>query len=137
LLPGDDVAQVDLADDAQIAGDVGRCQGVVAGDHHGADTRRAALGHRFADLTARRIDHADHAHKSQVDLQIVLGRRIRPGLQRAQGHAQHAHAIAGQAVVGVLDAAAPGVVQRFDTGLVQTREETCKRPSTDPLTKAA
>ena len=55
-----------LGDDAQIGGDAGCGQRVVAGDHHRADAGAVRLGDGVAHLGARRVDDADHAVPDQV-----------------------------------------------------------------------
>ena len=55
-----------LGDDAKVGGDAGSSQRVVAGDHHGADAGTVRLGHGIADLSARRVDDADHAVPDKV-----------------------------------------------------------------------
>ena len=52
--------------DAQVAGNVGGRQRVVAGDHDRADAGGDAAGDRGAHLGARRVDHPVEAEKDQV-----------------------------------------------------------------------
>jgi hypothetical protein len=60
--------------DAQVVGDEAGRQGMVAGDHDGADAGGFGGGHGGFDLRPRRVNHAHQANDGQVALQrLVLG----------------------------------------------------------------
>jgi hypothetical protein len=72
---------------------------MVAGDHHRADAGGLASGDRRLHLGPRRVDDAGEADKGEA---IFDNRCV---ALRAEGDAEHAHPVLGQAAVGVLDAA--------------------------------
>ena len=87
LLPGERLAVA--AQDAQLTGNRGGRGGVVARDHHRADSGGAALSHGLLHPGARRVGQARKPHKGQVLLHLALrGERVRV----AEGHADHPQA---------------------------------------------
>ena len=120
-----------LGDNAEVGGDAGGGQRVVAGDHDGADAGAAGLGHGVAHLGARRVDDADHAGPDQVVLDDValfgdvgdltggVGADARHGgqrrgLKRAVGLAEGTVGLAGQALDVGQDVLAVAVGERAD-----------------------
>ena len=60
-----------VGDDAQLLADGHGGVLVVAGDHHRADARGAALGHGGLDLRADGVDHARQTDEAEVLLQVL------------------------------------------------------------------
>ena len=60
-----------VGDDAQLLADGHGGILVVAGDHHRADARGAALGHGGLDLRADGVDHARQTDEAEVLLQVL------------------------------------------------------------------
>ena len=56
-------------DDAQVPCDSGCSKRMVAGDHDRSDAGLVSLIHRMADLSAGRVNDADHARPDQIALQ--------------------------------------------------------------------
>src|SRR5699024_2364816 len=85
---------VPLQEDAQLPGDGGGGDLVVAGDHDGADAALLGVGHGLDGLGPGRVDHGNEADEGEVVL-VVQGE----GPDRVQllaGEGQHTQALHGQ-----------------------------------------
>ncbi len=97
---------------ADLARDMPRSQGVIAGDHGGADPGPVAAGDRIADLGAGRVDHAEQPEQDEAVLhRLLLGLLGKP-VPRAHADGEHPHPLGGHVVVGCLNPPFPCVVQR-------------------------
>ncbi len=96
-----------IADPQIISDETGR-QGMVAGDHDGADAGGLGRGHGRFHFRPWRIDHAHQANDRQLALQLIL-RRIDP----LHADTQHAHTVLGHLLVGLVNPLAPAVIQRL------------------------
>ena len=80
---------IPFAQNAQVLGDGGSGELVVAGNHDGFDTRLEALANRFPCRGTGRINHAHHAQEGQFPL---VGRLLVPfdqGILLPHGKHQH------------------------------------------------
>ena len=110
------------AGDAEVRGDARRRAGMVAGDHHGADTGAMGLGYGVTGLVAGWVDDADDAEEHEPGLRGLvelvrsalarLGDRI--GNDVAVGNSQRAIRVARQPLDGAEEAAAVVPVERDD-----------------------
>ena len=93
---------------------------MVAGDHDGADAGGMAGGDGGADRLPRRVHHADQSAKHEVALDLAgLGLRSGGGMEAAERHAQHPHAVVGQLFVVGEEPPADVVGQGHDAALVE------------------
>ena len=85
---------------ADLPGNGGCGDLVVAGDHNGTDAGGNALGHSGLGLLPGRIHHGDQAQEAQVVLVLQAdSRRIHP----AAGKGQHTQPLLGELFVDPLD----------------------------------
>ena len=93
---------VALLEDADLLGDGGRGDLVVAGNHHGADAAAFGVGDRLLGFLTRRVDHRDQAHKGVVIFVLEGDARALGGVRiLLDGKGQHAQAVLREVEVGV------------------------------------
>ena len=88
--------RLQVAGDAELSGDNGRGNGMVAGDHDGAYARHLRARDRFFRFFARGVDHANQPRENEILLKTLIHlfdfERIRG--QRAEGHAERTQRLA-------------------------------------------
>ena len=82
---------IPVPEDAQLPGNGGGGDLVVAGDHNGADTAPLGVGYGLDGLGPGRVNHGDEAHKGEVPL--VLQRQRADCLQLLAGEGEDTQAL--------------------------------------------
>ena len=116
--------------DADLPGNGGGGDDVVAGDHDGADAGGDTVGYRLLGLLSGGVHHSDETQ--EVEVLLVLQGDL-GGLQGAAAKGQHAEALVGEEAVGLLDllpllGAEAGAVQHHVHGALGHHHDAAGEP---------